>query len=242
MRYFKIIVDNHLVGAISSDDFIFRTSRGGYARSNDEYGELAEYKNQFYRATWMVPINYEITFIEASILPITEDEYKAFRHADESNEVIEDNTEEEEIVEPVWVDPIQQGTVEYLRDAKIREMSYLCKTTIEAGFDLELRGETRHFSLTTQDQLNLMSLSAMAQTQQLIPYHADGEVCEFYTADEINQIISAANTLKNYNTVYYNALKTYINALETIEEISAITYGIEIPEEYKSDVLKVLEY
>jgi len=48
--------------------------------------------------------------------------------------------------------------------------------------------------------------------------------------------------LKNYNIAYYNSLKAYINALETIEEIAAIQYGTSIPEEYKSDVLKVLEY
>jgi hypothetical protein len=41
-------------------------------------------------------------------------------------------------------------------------MSYICRTTIESGIDLEMRGEIKHFSLTTQDQLNLMSLSAMA--------------------------------------------------------------------------------
>jgi hypothetical protein len=60
-------------------------------------------------------------------------------------------------------------------------MSRTCRQTIEAGFDLVLRGETRHFSLTTQDQLNLMSLGTLVQTQDLIPYHADGEECEFYT-------------------------------------------------------------
>jgi hypothetical protein len=120
-------------------------------------------------------------------------------------------------------------------------MSYACRTTIEAGFDLELRGETKHFSLDTQDQLNLISLSAMAQTQSLIPYHADGEECTFYTSEEINEIVETATAFKIYHTTYYNALKTYINALGTIEEIAAITYGVEIPDEYKSDVLKVLE-
>jgi len=54
-------------------------------------------------------------------------------------------------------------------------------------------------------------------------------------------IIQAATELKVYNTTYYNALKTYINSLETIEEISAITYGTPIPDEYKTDVLKTLE-
>ena len=77
--------------------------------------------------------------------------------------------------------------------------------------------------------------------QELIPYHADGEEMTFYTAEEINQIISAANELKNYNTAYFNSLKAYINALDTIEAIAAITYGTPIPDEYKSDVLRVLE-
>jgi len=40
-------------------------------------------------------------------------------------------------------------------------MSRACRQTIEAGFDLIIRGETKHFSLTTQDQLNLMSISSM---------------------------------------------------------------------------------
>ena len=75
----------------------------------------------------------------------------------------------------------------------------------------------------------------------MIPYHADGEEVSFYTAEEINELIAAANNFKIYQTTYCNALKTYINTLETIEEISAITYGDEIPEEYKSSVLKTLE-
>ena len=81
----------------------------------------------------------------------------------------------------------------------------------------------------------------MTQTQSLIPYHADGQECVFYSAEEINEIVDTANAFKIYHTTYYNALKIYINALETIEEISAIEYGVEIPEEYQTDVLKVLE-
>ena len=243
MGYFKIIVDNQIIGAISSDDFVFRTRNGSFRRTNETYAEFAEYKNQFYRTTWMVPIDYTINFIPSSILSITENEYEALKHAEESGEVIDDNIEEEEETpEVIWVDPVQQATVEYLREQKIHEMSQECKATIEAGFDLELRGETYHFSLTTQDQLNLMGLSALTQDQNLIPYHADGEAYEFYTAQEINEIIAAATALKNYNTAYFNSLKTYINTLETIEEVASITYGTTIPEEYKSDVLKVLEY
>jgi len=81
----------------------------------------------------------------------------------------------------------------------------------------------------------------MAQTQSMIPYHADGETCIFFTAEEISQIVSAATAHKVYHTTYYNALKNYINALETIEDIAAITYGTPIPDEYKSEVLRVIE-
>ena len=242
MRYFKIIVDDQVLGAISSDDFIFRTPFGGFNRTNDEYGELVDYYGNFYRAPWMVPIDYPVVYTEASILPITEDEYRAFIHAHESGEIIEEEEEELPVEPEPVIDPVTLNSIDYIREAKLKEISYACRVAIEEGFDLEIRGETHHFSLTTQDQLNLMSLSMMAQTQQLIPYHADGEACEFYTADEINAIVAAAMEHKNYHTVYHNALKAYVNALNTIEDISAITYGTSIPEEYKSDVLKVLEY
>lgn len=158
-----------------------------------------------------------------------------------NNETIikdEDNTEppnynEEQIIP-------DDGTLEFIRSSKISEMSLQCRRTIEAGVDVELRMETKHFSMDTQDQLNLMSLGVMAQTQELIPYHADGETCIFYTADEINQIVAAATAHKVYHTTYYNALKNYINSLSTIEEIAAITYGTPIPDEYQSEVLKVI--
>ena len=85
-----------------------------------------------------------------------------------------------------------------------------------------------------------MALAASAETEQLIPYHADGEQSMFYTAEEIKQIIATANAFKTYHTVYFNSLKSYINSLTTIEEVSAITYGVPIPTEYQTEVLKVL--
>ena len=53
-------------------------------------------------------------------------------------------------------------------------------------------------------------------------------------------IITAATKLKTYHTTYYNALKNYVKSLKDIHQVAAITYGIELPEEYKSDVLKTL--
>lgn len=241
MRYFKILVNEQLVGAISSDDFIFRRRSGGFCNTTEEYAELAVYKNAYYRASWMLPMDYQFTYTEASILSISEEEYNALKHAEESGQEIDDNPpEEEEEEQPVWVDPVEQETIEYLRESKIREMSYACRNAIEAGFDLVLRDETSHFSLTTQDQLNLMSLSTMINSQEMIPYHADNEPTKFYTAAEIQSIIDGAAAHKTYHTTYYNVLKTYINSLDSIEAIAAVTYGIAIPSEFQNEVWQVI--
>jgi len=53
-------------------------------------------------------------------------------------------------------------------------------------------------------------------------------------------IISEATKWKTYHTTYYNALKNYVNSLDDPYVIANITYGIELPEEYQSDVLKAL--
>ena len=246
MKYYKIMQDNEFIGAVCSNDFVrYQQKHQCYIGTNEEYGEFVSYNGILYHSTWMKPIKtQDILYEEASLIAITEEQYNIFMEAIQTNTEI---SELEPIVEideeplPEQLSPADENTLEFVRTAKINQMSLACNRTITNGFDLALRGETKHFSLTAQDQINLMSLSLMAQTQSLIPYHADGEETTFYTNDEINTIVQTATELKIYNTTYYNSLKGYINSLETIEEISAITYGVSIPEEYKSEALKVLE-
>lgn len=86
-----------------------------------------------------------------------------------------------------------------------------------------------------------MSLLSSIQNGALsVPYHADGEECRLYTASEFFAIAEAATNFKIYQESYFNSLRIYINAMETIEELDNITYGMEIPEEYQTEVLKQL--
>ena len=238
MKYFKMIDNNTIIGVVSSNDFIrYQAFNDCFLHCDETTGEYISYNGKLYRSTWMQPIKLHQNYIELITLEITKEEYDIFRAAIDNNETIVIDGDNDEPVEEEDI----SIEFEFVRSSKIQEMSYECRKTIEAGFDLELQGAIHHFSLTTQDQLNLMSLSTFAQTQTLIPYHADGEECVFYSAEDINKIIETATNLKIYQTTYYNSLKTYINALETIEEIAAIEYGTPIPEEYKSDALKILE-
>lgn len=243
MKYYKIIKDSEIIGGISSDNFIaFQPITQCFLRSDELNGEYVSYNGSLYRDRWMKPIVWQAEFEQVQILEIDKETYDIIMSAIEHNEEIP-IPDLPPVPDPQdEIKPSDVATLEFVRSSKLAQMSNECRMTIENGVDVQIHGETLHFSLSTQDQLNLMSLSAMAQTQDLIPYHADGEACIFYTSDEINEIMRVVNEFKIYHTTYYNALKSYINALNTIEEIDAITYGTPIPDEYKNDVLKMLDY
>ena len=243
MKYYKLINDNKFIGIVCSDDFIrYSAIVDCFLRSSEEDGEYISFENKLYRTTWMSPIRMYQEHQKITTVEVDKEEYDAFMEAYRAGEEIEEDIDNEEGQEQEpEVNPYDYDTIDYIRTQKILSMSQACRRAIEEGFDLELRGETHHFSLTIQDQLNLMSLVATMQTDSLIPYHADGEETVFYSTNEINQIIAAAQAHKDYQTTYYNSLKAYINSLDTIEAIAAITYGTPIPDEYKSDVLMVLE-
>lgn len=245
MKYYKLISGSTFIGIATSSNFLIQNPISKWLLTADEItGQYVSCNGQLYRDYWMRDINESasIEFSYVNIIEIEEQEYNTYYEAIEKNETIivpDTIYSDMNVIIPEELEE-ENPSIDFIRSSKLNEMSYTCRQTIENGFDLELRGETHHFSLDTQDQLNLISLSAMMQTQELIPYHADGEECIFYTAAEMSQIVATATQFKIYHTTYYNALKTYINALDTIEAIAEITYGTPIPEEYQSDVLKAL--
>ncbi|MCD7805454.1 MAG: hypothetical protein LUH03_10015 [Oscillospiraceae bacterium] len=130
-------------------------------------------------------------------------------------------------------------SLEVVQAGKISAMSTACNTAITSGMDVVLEdGESHHFSLTEQDQLNLTSLQALILAGQTsVPYHADGELCRYFSAAEFSAVTTAATTWTLYHQSYFNSLRAYILALTDIKTIAAIEYGDAIPEEYQSEVL-----
>lgn len=241
MTYYKIIVNNQIIGVATSMNCLrFQNKHLTLERTMDDLAEYIECVDQLYHATWMAPIKTNLYhYVVAAIIEVSEEEYAILVPAIEDSPIPIEEDEEEQ---PIISNEDPDITVEFVREAKINKMSQTCNQVIEAGFDIELSGKIEHFSLTTQDQLNLISLSSMAANgMEAIPYHADGEICRFYSNAEMQAIVARATAFKIYHTTYYNALKNYINSLDTIEAIAAITYGVELPEAYQSDVLKSLQ-
>lgn len=139
------------------------------------------------------------------------------------------------------VDEALRLTAEYAKSAKIDEMRRACEAAIIHGVDVTYNGVTRHYSLELTDQLNILALQdAIEQGAQQIPYHGDDEPCRYYSQEEFLAVVAAANEHKTYHTTYFNSLKAYIEGIETLDELDEITYGVSVPAEYQSDVLKGL--
>lgn len=165
---------------------------------------------------------------------INETEYDALVKAlDEAGPVIQPE-EDPEIPE--------NATIEFVRDVIIQKMNTACNTAITNGVDVVLSdGETYHFSLKLEDQLNLMSLQSLILSgAEAVPYHADGEECRYFTVADFQLVANTATQWKIYQESYFNNLRVYIQSLDTVDEIMAIEYGMTIPEEYMTDVFKTI--
>lgn len=131
-------------------------------------------------------------------------------------------------------------TLEEIKAAKKQEIGQACDKIIYDGMDVTLTdGSTEHFSLTDHDQLNLFGkqVQLAAGTTEL-EYHADGQPCRYYSAEDMQIITSTAMAYVSYHTTYCNAVNMWIAGCETADEIQQIYYGADVPEQYQSDVLK----
>lgn len=244
MNYYKLINGETFVGIATQLDFRqFQAKHQILLACDEENAQYIQSENSLYHADWMKPISSEkFKYSTVSLIAITEDEYKTLYDAIESGKEIIVEPDVPQVEEPMPTDPVEEVTIEYIKNAKIAEMNNICNKVITNGFDTLLSdGKSYHFSLTTQDQLNLITLSTLAESgETAIPYHADGELCKFYSVADIQTIIASATSFKTYHVSYYNALRAYIETMDSIDTIKSVTYGIEIPSEYQSEVLKVL--
>lgn len=145
---------------------------------------------------------------------------------------------------PVPPEPVPEPTLEEVKAQKIAEMNLIQQEQIKFGCDVTLSdGSVEHFTLTDHDQTSLMGL----QTQVVagvdkIPWHTadQSQPCKYYSNVDMNIITQTAMAYVTYHVTYFRDLRIYINSLETKEEVGTVYYGVMIPVEYQSEVLKDL--
>ena len=135
-------------------------------------------------------------------------------------------------------------TLEEVKASKVAEMNATQQSVIQQGIDVTLTdGTVEHFTLTEHDQTSLMGLQTqVAQGAEQIPWHTSDttEHCKYYSNADMLLIVTAAMQYVTFHVTYFRDLRIYINAMDDKESVEAVTYGIVIPEEYRSEVLKDL--
>ena len=247
--FYKIIDNNNIIGVATEDNFRkFQRKHNIVIYSDVRQSQFIEYNYKYYRDTWLLPINTDaITCSLVSIIKIEEDEYNALLDALKTQGEIEIEKIEDNLIPPVEPEPVSINnndtiTIDFIKKQKINQMSKECHDTITNGVNVLLSdGKNHHFSLEVEDQLKIQALALKAQNGvQSLPWHEDNNYCVFYSAEDIMKLYQAMEDLQLFHTTYFNSLKMYIKSLETIEEINNITYGINIPVEYQSEVLQYL--
>lgn len=243
MKYYKVIKESEFIGVGTSHELRrFQKKHKILLACDESQAQYIQISEKLYHAQWMLPETINNNRKLADVIEISETEYDALHSAIESGEDISIEEEIPQDEEEPIIDENIEVTVDFVKSKKINEMSNICNKTIINGFDVVLSdGESHHFSLTTQDQLNLITLTTLVSSGETnIPYHADGELCKFYSPEDITKISTEATNFKTYQVSYFNSLKAYIESMSDIETISDCYYDMGIPEEYWSEVLKVL--
>lgn len=116
-------------------------------------------------------------------------------------------------------------SLEDIKASKIKELSEQANTIITNGFDLDINGESKHFSLEVHDQQNITSICQYLLSHEELSeymYHADNEDMKLYSRENIFAIRD-----KMIETIIgavedYHKKRSIVNSLETIEEINNI--------------------
>lgn len=135
-------------------------------------------------------------------------------------------------------------TLEEVQEAKVAEMETMQQAAIEAGINVALTdGTVEHFTLTDHDQTSLMGLqSQVLAGEQNIPWHTSNEAehCKFYSNADMALITAAAMACVTWHVTYFRDLRIYIRSLAAKEAVEAVTYGMDIPAEYRSEPLQAM--
>lgn len=203
MKFFKIIKDKEFIGVGTTRDMRrFQKKHNVLLVCDENDAQYIQCNEVLYHAPWMEAVDGNSLI--ADVIRIEADEYNCLVSAIESNEEIKFADESVVEFEPV-VDEFDELTIDYIRFAKLAELKRECNQAITEGFDMELSdGETRHFTLSLDDQISLLT--------------------QAYFDENMQPVVVKMNNFKIEHMARLKGLEEYVNSLTDIEEIIAVSY------------------
>ena len=220
MQFFKLIKENNIFGVISN--YNFRKYQKKYDRiifSDINSAEFIEYKDLFYRDSWLDPYppeaNGKITVEYIDIKEINQEEYNILKETLETEKQIQEQEQpaEEQILPPAVEEeqtPIEPDiTLQYVKKVKIKELQRANQEKIKQGFDITLEnGKSYHLAFDNTGLFNLiMTVTAQQESQENISF-----------------ILQKMNEFKQQCDSYCNSLIQQVQLCNDIKEVSNIKY------------------
>ena len=146
---------------------------------------------------------------------INRNDYKNEKISKFGEEYILTLTNEDEIV--ISLDDVKAN--------KIKELSEQVNNIITNGFDLDINGEFKHFSLEVHDQQNITSICQYLLSHEELSeylYHADNEDMKLYSRENIFAIRDKMIETITGAVEDYHKKRSIVNSLETVEEVNDI--------------------
>ena len=146
---------------------------------------------------------------------INRNDYKNEKISKFGEEYILTLTNEDEVV--ISLDDVKAN--------KIKELSEQANTIITDGFDLDINGESKHFSLEVHDQQNIISICQYLLSHEELSeymYHADNEDMKLYSRENIFAIRDKMIETITGVVEDYHKKRSIVNFLETVEEVNDI--------------------
>jgi hypothetical protein len=136
------------------------------------------------------------------------------------------------------VDPLYE---EFLRDERLAEFQKTCQDAIYEGVEVETSEGIKKFSLTMQDQINLIGVrNLLDMGSSAIPYHADGEPIRLWSHDDVQKILQEADRHTAYHRVYFSLLREWLRRM-SYPEFLGIDYGDALPDDLAQSMMEVLK-
>lgn len=264
MQYYKIIKDKKIIDVLQEIIYVKYQKRNKLMlrckEQDNPMGVLSSCQSTIYHVEGMKKFPMD-KYMTVEMYECDEAEYLSLKAVLDENKVVEEiatetyeNDTDEVTISGIYtsdvdldgdgiLDPLDEDdcmTIDFVKASKINALSKICSKTIVEGFDVVLSdGNNYHFSLKIVDQIKIRDLKIKVNAgETLLYYHADGQLCQYFSSDDVNLIYQYMEMIIDYNTTYFNSMKNYILSIKDINIISAIQYGDEVPEEYQSDVLK----
>lgn len=142
--------------------------------------------------------------------------------------------------EPVTPPEPYVPTLEEVKETKKQEIRSAYQSVKEAGIDVDLSTGTEHFPLSGEEITFLMGkqFELASGNVETVSYQDAANRCKFYPAEDMQKIIQEALEFVSYQTTYRNTLWEWVDECETKEQVEAISYGCEIPEQYQNEVIR----